>query len=154
MELTLGAGCWIKFCKWLAKGYAPITITICLSPFLWIGTMVDSFYSSGNFSFQIEVISLWIFKQIVLPPALISSAGIILYIYILMDLKLNNESKLCGMFHKTNKFVVNCGDLLSNFVAPWAGRMGLVRSLIGAESGREVWRGWQGCQNWLSVHCF
>ena len=39
--------------------------------------MIDSFHSSGSFSFfQIEVISLWISKQIVLPPALISSAGI------------------------------------------------------------------------------
>ena len=39
--------------------------------------MIDPFYTSGNFSFfQIEVISLWISKHIVLPPALISSAGI------------------------------------------------------------------------------
>jgi hypothetical protein len=45
-----------------------------LSPFLWIGTMVDSFHSFSFF--QIEVISLWISKQIVLPSALISSAGI------------------------------------------------------------------------------
>ena len=39
--------------------------------------MIDSFHSSGNFSFfQIEVISLWISEQIFPPPALISSAGI------------------------------------------------------------------------------
>ena len=48
-----------------------------LSPFLWIGTTIDSFHSSGNFSFfEIEVISLWISPQVVPPPALISSAGI------------------------------------------------------------------------------
>jgi hypothetical protein len=34
--------------------------------------MIDSFHSSGSVSFfQIEVISLWISKQIDLPPALI-----------------------------------------------------------------------------------
>jgi len=39
--------------------------------------MIDSFHSSGSFSFfQIEVISLRFSKQIVLPSALISSAGI------------------------------------------------------------------------------
>ena len=39
--------------------------------------MIDSFYSSGNSSlFQIEIISLWIAQHIVLPPALINSAGI------------------------------------------------------------------------------
>ena len=39
--------------------------------------MINSFHSSGNFSFfQIEVISLWISPQIVSPPVLISSAGI------------------------------------------------------------------------------
>ena len=39
--------------------------------------MIDSFHSSDSFSFfQMEVISLWISKQIVLPPALISSADI------------------------------------------------------------------------------
>ena len=45
-----------------------------LSPFLWIGTIIDSFHSSGNSSlFQIEIISLWIAQQIVLPPALIDT---------------------------------------------------------------------------------
>ena len=34
MELTLTAGFWIKFCKCLAKLYAPIIITICLIPLL------------------------------------------------------------------------------------------------------------------------
>ena len=38
--------------------------------------MIDSFHSSGNFSFfQIEVISLWISKQIVPPPASNSSSS-------------------------------------------------------------------------------
>ena len=38
--------------------------------------MIDSFLSSGNSSlFQTEIISLWISQQMVLPPALISSAG-------------------------------------------------------------------------------
>ena len=48
-----------------------------LSPFLWIGTFIDPFHSSGNSSlFQIEIISSWITQRIVLPPALISSARI------------------------------------------------------------------------------
>ena len=34
MELTLRAGCWIKFCKWLAKWYAPIIITVGFIPLL------------------------------------------------------------------------------------------------------------------------
>ena len=39
--------------------------------------MIDSFHSSGSFSFfQIEVIILRISKKIVLPPTLISSVGI------------------------------------------------------------------------------
>ena len=39
--------------------------------------MIDSSHSSGNSSlFQIQIISLWIALQIVLPPALINSAGI------------------------------------------------------------------------------
>ena len=43
-----------------------------------MGTMIDSFHSSGNFSlFQIEIIRLWISERIVLPPALINSAGIL-----------------------------------------------------------------------------
>ena len=48
-----------------------------LSPFLWIGTIIDPFHSSGSSSlFQIEIISLWIAQRIVPPTALISSAGI------------------------------------------------------------------------------
>jgi hypothetical protein len=40
--------------------------------------MIDSFHCSGNSSlFEIELISLWIPERIVLPPALISSAGIL-----------------------------------------------------------------------------
>jgi hypothetical protein len=47
-----------------------------LIPFIWMGTMIDS-YSSGNSSlFQIELINLCISERNVLPPALISSAGI------------------------------------------------------------------------------
>ena len=39
--------------------------------------MIDSFHSSRNSSlFQIEIISLWIWQQIFLPLALISSTGI------------------------------------------------------------------------------
>ena len=39
--------------------------------------MIDSFHPSGNSSlFQTEKISLWIWKRIVLHPALINSAGI------------------------------------------------------------------------------
>jgi len=39
--------------------------------------MIDSLHSSGNSSlFQIEIINLWIAQRIVLPPALINSAGI------------------------------------------------------------------------------
>ena len=42
-----------------------------------MGTMTDSSHSSGSSSlFQIAIISLWIAPRIVLPPALISSAGI------------------------------------------------------------------------------
>jgi len=39
--------------------------------------MIDSFYSSGNYSlFRIQIISLWISQWIVLPPSLINSATI------------------------------------------------------------------------------
>jgi len=77
MKLTLTAECWITFYKWLAKVICLYNYCNVLSPFLWIGTIIDSFHSSGSFSFfQIEVINLWISKQIVLPLALISSAGI------------------------------------------------------------------------------
>ena len=34
MELTLTAGCWIKFCKWLTKVICPYNITICFIPLL------------------------------------------------------------------------------------------------------------------------
>ena len=48
-----------------------------LSPFLQIGTMIDSFDSSDNSSLsQIELISLWISERIVLFPDLFSSVGI------------------------------------------------------------------------------
>ena len=47
------------------------------SPFVQIGTSIDSFLSSRNISlFQLELISLWISERIVLPPALISCPGI------------------------------------------------------------------------------
>jgi hypothetical protein len=39
--------------------------------------MIDTFHCSGNSSlFQTELVSLWIWEQIVIPPGLISSAGI------------------------------------------------------------------------------
>ena len=48
-----------------------------LSPSFWIGTMIDSFHSRSSSSlFQIAMISLCIVQIIVLPPALINSAGI------------------------------------------------------------------------------
>ena len=46
-----------------------------LSLFLYIGTRIDS-YSGNSSLFQIELISLWISEQIILPTALINSAGI------------------------------------------------------------------------------
>ena len=64
--------CWIK-CVFIWKMW----YSYVLSPFLYSGTMVDSFHFSGNFSlFQIEVISLWIWERTVLSPALSSSFGI------------------------------------------------------------------------------
>jgi hypothetical protein len=43
-----------------------------LSPFLYGGTMIDSFHSSGSPSlFQIELIYLWLSKWIVLYPAVL-----------------------------------------------------------------------------------
>jgi hypothetical protein len=48
-----------------------------LSPFLWIGTIIDSFHWSGNSSlFQTELMSLWISDSNISPPAWISSTGI------------------------------------------------------------------------------
>jgi len=61
MELTLRAECWKNFVRSWQKRYASVGITICFIPFLWIGTIFDSFHSLGNSSlFQIEMISLWI----------------------------------------------------------------------------------------------
>jgi len=55
-----------------------ICLYSCYSPFYrQIGTMTDSCHSAGNsFLFQIKLICLWISEWTVLPPALISSAGI------------------------------------------------------------------------------
>ena len=59
------------------KQYGPIVITICFVPLLMDRYYIDPFHSSGNSSlFQTELISLLIAQRIVLPPALISSAGI------------------------------------------------------------------------------
>ena len=64
----------------IVLGYSDMSLKLLqsvLSPFSWIGTIIDPFHSSGNSSlFQIEIISLWIAQRIVLRPALISSAGI------------------------------------------------------------------------------
>jgi len=62
----------------------------------------------------------------------------------------NSESKLCVMVYKTNKFVANCGDLLSNFMVPRAGRTRMARSSTGAESGWEVLGGGGGGRSRLS----
>ena len=62
-------------CSW-QKWYATIITTHCFITLL-IDRIIDSFHSSGNSSlFQTELVSLWMSQQTVLPPALISSAGI------------------------------------------------------------------------------
>ena len=48
-----------------------------LSPFLNVGTLIDSFHSPGNSSLlQLELVSLLVSERIPLAPALITSAGI------------------------------------------------------------------------------
>ena len=78
MQLTLTAGCLIKFCMQLTSMiFLSNYYSLLLSPFLQIGTAIDSYHSSGNsFLFQIPVLCLRISEWIVLHTALINSAGI------------------------------------------------------------------------------
>jgi hypothetical protein len=77
MELTLTAGYWIKFCTYLAKLYAPLTNAIRFMP-LPIDMYNDRLLQLIR---QFLIIpkrtnKLWISLRTVLPPALITSAGI------------------------------------------------------------------------------
>jgi len=99
MGLTLVAECWIKFHWYFSKVICLYNYYNVLSPFLKVGTMIDSFHSSGSSSlFQIELISSWISEKIVLLPASISSAGMWWNL---------DESLNCFLYFTNRNFVGN-----------------------------------------------
>jgi hypothetical protein len=68
MELTLTAGCWIKFVSSWQKWYATIIATICFIAFRINRHNNRLFHSWGISSlFQIGLVNLWNSKRIVLP---------------------------------------------------------------------------------------
>ena len=76
MELTLIAGCWKNFVNSWQKRYSSIITTACFIN-LPIGRYNDQLLPFLRQFLLIELISLWISKQTVLPPALSNSAGIL-----------------------------------------------------------------------------